>query len=64
MKRSCLALIACAGCGDDGASPADARIDDATADAPVDADPRTTIAPGASFSIGPGEPRPTVFSQA
>lgn len=55
MKRSCLALIACAGCGDDGASPADARIDDATADAPVDADPRTTIAPGGSFSIGPDD---------
>jgi len=54
VKRICLALIACAGCGEDNASPADARID-AEADAQVDADPRTTIAPGSPFSIGPDD---------
>ena len=50
VKPIWLVLISGAGCGDGKASP-DARID-----APlVDADPRTIVAPGSPFSIGPDD---------
>ncbi|MBL9019951.1 MAG: exo-alpha-sialidase [Myxococcales bacterium] len=47
-----LLLLAACGCGDDGATSVDASIDTAPA---IDADPRTTIVPGAAFSIGPDD---------
>ena len=45
-------------CGDNDELPRDAAIADgpASVDAPIDADPRTTIAPGAPFVIGPDTP--------